>query len=295
MKCNNISEIFSNLNKPLLLDGAVGSLLQQLGYKSDKYLWTSYLNFKLPNKVKEIHQEYIQSGADIITANTFRTNPVSLKKSNPEFSQEKAIEISLNIAKDTRQDHDILIAGSNPPAEDSYQLKRTITEKDLKENHELHIDLLYKYGADLILNETQSHFDEIKIICQHCSKNNIPFIISILVTEDLKILSGENLIEVINFVEHYNPLLISLNCISPKVFRNFINSKFIINNWGFYLNCGSGDYNDSDITCGVSPKEYLEIVKSSLSLQPKLIGACCGSTPAHIKILREYIDGKIST
>lgn len=295
MKSKDINTLFSNLKKPLLLDGAVGSLLQQRGYKPDKNLWTSYLNFKYPNKVKEIHQEYIKSGADVITTNTFRTNPASLKIFNRDFDLEKAIEISLNIAKDARQGNDILIAGSNPPAEDSYQIIRTLTEEEIIENHELHIDLLYKFGADFILNETQSHFDEIKIICKHCSQNKIPFVISIFVTDDLKILSGENLIEVIKFIEIYNPLLICLNCVFPQVFRKIINSKILMNKWGFYLNCGSGDYNDSEITCGVSPKEYLEIVKSSLSLNPKLIGACCGSTPAHIKILREYIDGKISS
>ena len=63
-------------------------------------------------------------------------------------------------------------------------------------------------------------------------------------------------------------------------------------NWGLYLNCGSGNYYDKEITCGIDEISYADIVKSSLNLKPKLIGACCGSNPNHIKSLKKLINGK---
>lgn len=294
MNKDNILSLFSNSRKPLLLDGAIGSLLQQKGYKSDKHLWTSYVNFKYPNVIKKIHEEYIKAGCDLITTNTFRTNPIAFKKTSFEIDQELIIEQSVNLAKQAIGNANVIIAGSNPPAEDSYQNYRSISKNELIQNHHQHIDLLYKYGCDFILNETQSHFDEIEIICKYCYVNNIPYVISLLITDDMKIFSGENLTEVLSMINLYNPLLISFNCIFPNTFYKLLNTNCLINNWGFYLNCGNGNYSDKNISCGISPKEYLEIVRNSIVFKPKLIGTCCGSNPHHTKIIRDFLDENFS-
>lgn len=289
---NKLKEKLVNSSRPLILDGAIGSLLQQKGFKSDKYLWTSYINFEYPNVIKEIHKEYINAGCNIITTNTFRTNPYSLKSAKLNFNPEKAVELSLQIAKDAVDGTNVLIAGSNAPAEDCYQIKRTVSDHTLIENHQTHIDLLIKFGADFIINETQSHLDEIEIICKYCYENKIPYVISLLLTNELKIFSGENLSEVLEKIQQYSPGIISFNCIYQNTFQKLLNSELLNFNWGFYLNCGKGKYSDENISCGVSPLNYLEFVKNSLPFDPKLIGSCCGSNPEHIKLIREYFDGK---
>jgi homocysteine S-methyltransferase len=57
--------------KPLLLDGAMGSYLQQKGLTTDDLLWTTYINQTNPDLIIQTHMEYIEAGADIITTNTF--------------------------------------------------------------------------------------------------------------------------------------------------------------------------------------------------------------------------------
>jgi homocysteine S-methyltransferase len=290
MTNSKLKERLENSSRPLILDGAIGSLLQQRGYKTDKHLWTSYLNFKHPKVIENIHREYINAGCDIITTNTFRTKPYSLQSISLDIDQEKVIELSLSIAKNATKETNVLIAGSNAPVEDCYQIERTISKNILYENHQIHIDLLLKYGADFILNETQSHFDEIEIVCKYCHQNNIPYLISLLLTADLKILSGENVVEVLEMISQYSPELVSFNCIYKDTFEKLLNSNLINFNWGFYINCGSGNYFDENISCGITPSEYLEIVKTSLPFNPKLIGSCCGSNPDHIKKIREYFN-----
>ena len=54
-------------------------------------------------------------------------------------------------------------------------------------------------------------------------------------------------------------------------------------NWGYYLNCGSGDYTDEKIFCGFSPTDYKNFIKTKIKKTPSFIGACCGSSPDHIK------------
>ncbi len=140
----------------------------------------------------------MSAGADIITTNTFRTNPAAFEGAGYPFDS-KYVKEAVKIAKSAAENTKVIIAGSNPPAEDCYQKERNITYNQLEKNHFKHIELLMVNGVDFILNETQSHFDEIKIICTYCSRNNIPYIVSFYFDENLTIFSGEQ----INYVVEY--------------------------------------------------------------------------------------------
>jgi homocysteine S-methyltransferase len=187
------------------------------------------------------------------------------------------------LAKSSIDNLPIIIAGSNAPAEDCYQRTRKATNRELELNHCNHIEALYDNGCHFILNETQSHFDEIKIICEFCSKNQIPFVVSLYFDESLKILSGENLVDIIKYIQNFNPLAISFNCISNSLLNNFLNLNLNLNlNWGFYLNI----FSEKNFTT------YSDIIKDKLKFSPGFIGACCGSVPDDIKSIKELLDGR---
>jgi homocysteine S-methyltransferase len=277
------------ISRPLILDGAMGSLLQESGVPADSKMWMTLANMNFPEKVLQIHKDYIAAGADIITTNTFRTNPAALSS----FSAEKQLELikrAVRIADEAIAGLPVFIAGSNAPAEDCYQRDRKLTKKELKINHHKHISLLADNGVHLILNETQSHYDEISIICEYCSSNSIPFILSIYLEENLRLLSGEPLDQIIPKITEHGPLAIGINCISPAQFK--VLDKRFAYYWGYYLNCGSGNPEDAIIKCGFSPEDYSAVVKESLIFSPSYIGSCCGSNPKHIKKIKEVLDGK---
>jgi homocysteine S-methyltransferase len=285
----NPFSLSKRIKRPLILDGAMGSLLQESGVPSKKKVWMTLANIDYPSEVLRIHKAYIEAGADIITTNTFRTNPAALSDLSDK-TQLELLSSAVRLAKEARENLPVFIAGSNAPAEDCYQKQRDLPYNKLEYNHHKHISLLIDNGVNFILNETQSHFDEIKIICNYCSNNSIPYILSIYLDENLTLLSGENLPEVIQFVAEHDPIAIGLNCISPAQF-NAIEKQFGYN-WGFYLNCGSGNPEDTVIQCGFSPEDYLELVKDSLKYSPSFIGSCCGSNPLHIRKIKDYFDGK---
>ncbi len=286
----DLTEIHKKLKRPLILDGAMGSLLQQRGVESDNFLWYSKANLDNPNILKNIHREYIEAGADIITTNTFRTNPVALKRSGYPIGQDEFVYQSVQIAVEAREDKEIIIAGSNAPAEDCYQEERTIPKHSLDYNHKKHIELLWESGVDIILNETHSHWDEIKIICEFCAYNSLPFIVSLYFTDDLKILSGEPLNEVVQFIKDYKPLAVGFNCIKPDIFKKYFIETKPPANWGFYFNCGVGNVSDEAISCGINPEQYIDIIKEYLPERPVFIGSCCGSSPLHTEKIKEYFD-----
>jgi len=275
--------------RPLILDGAMGSLLQQLGFETGGSLWMTEVNEKNPEKIVQIHKEYITAGAEIITTNTFRTNPVAFVETETRNISEY-VRNAVNLAKEAVGNSSILIAGCNPPAEDCYQSERLIDNKTLELNHYNHIELLIDSGVDFILNETFSHLDEIRIVCDYCESKNIPYVLSLYLNDRLCLLSGETLEYTLNLMREHNPLAIALNCISPEQFQKAFNKMDTNYNWGFYLNCGFDEHDVNDITCIVSPKAYGEIIKKYLEYSPSFIGACCGSSPEHIKTIKRIID-----
>jgi homocysteine S-methyltransferase len=281
----------SKLSKPLVLDGAIGSYLQQKGLLTDDVLWTTNINHNNPDLILQTHLEYIDAGADIISTNTFRTNPASLLKAGISTAAEYVKE-AVVLAKQAALGSKVFIAGSNPPAEDCYQSTRTVDSNELEMNHKNHIDLLIDNGVDFVLNETQSHYDEIQIICNHCDINGIPYVLSLYVDETMHLLSGEKLELVFSMLADSSVLAVGINCISPELFDQIVGSTKLPSNWGFYLNCGSGHPTDKIINCGIDPDEYLESVIKSLSYKPSFIGSCCGSNPLHTKKIREFLDGQ---
>lgn len=276
--------------RPLILDGAMGSLLQEKGVENHPILWTALANIYKQDIVKNIHNDYIDAGADIITTNTFRTNPHTINKSKIDISISEFVKKTVSLAIDSRAEKNIIIAGSNAPAEDCYQKERTISFNELEYNHKTHIDLLWENSVDIIWNETQSHSDEIEIICKHCSNNKIPFVINIFFDNESRILSGEYLHEIIDYISSFEPVAIGFNCIKPQTFFHYIEKYKLPLRWGFYFNCGIGDYSDEKISCGISPAAYIEYIKPLMTLNPLYVGSCCGSSPAHTKAIKEYIN-----
>ena len=293
MEKRNIIKYQSEIDRPLILDGAVGSLLQMSNAQNHSILWSSYLNITDPEQVINLHKEYISSGADIITTNTFRTNPAAFNKTDLKISNSEFVHRSVELTKIAIEENEnIFVAASNPPAEDSYQTERKLSLKQIENNHKTHIDMLWNSECDFILNETQSHFDEIVIICKHCSENNIPFIISLLITPELKILSGEDVAEVFNFIKDHSPIAIGINCVHPETFNLLISNLSFNSRWGYYLNCGSGNHRDEKILEGLSPAKYGELVKDYHLFNPFFVGSCCGSNPLHTKTIKDIIDAE---
>lgn len=287
----NIFNFSKRIKRPLILDGAMGSLLEKKGLTANNFAWSAKANIKYPEKVLQIHKDYIFAGADIITTNTFRTNPYSLQSAGIK-DYKKYVKKAVELAKEAKKNLPIFIAGSNAPAEDCYQVQRTISRKQLELNHSNHIEALVEYGCHFILNETQSHFDEIKIISKYCERNNIPYVISLFFDENLNLLSGEKVTYVTDYLSDSAVLAVGYNCISDKLLLKLINQNNLYKYWGFYLNC-FGKNAGSEKVCSISVADYLVTIQEVINFNPAFIGACCGSNPEFIKAIKSFLDGRI--
>ncbi|MCR4416527.1 MAG: homocysteine S-methyltransferase family protein [Ignavibacteria bacterium] len=284
---------FLNLNKPLVLDGPMGTLLIERGVNLGSKLWSALALINHPEEVKKIHSEYIQSGADIITTNTFRTNPYAVKLSGTNYSSQELVRKAVQFAKESinAANKKILIAGSNAPADDCYLTKRIMSKDEQIENHYLHIQYLIEAGVDFILNETFGDKEEIEIVCSICKEFHFPFAVSVLINSELKTFFGQNLFETIEMIFNYEPNFISLNCTRPEFILQALEILNDFKPFGVYPNLGSIEsFQSGKLVRDFTDSQLNDFVKKLIDNGVRVIGVCCGGNPNDIKLIRKIVD-----
>jgi len=159
-------EIKEQLNKrPLLLDGAMGTMLQSYGLKSGEC--SEEWNVFHSQVVQKIHQEYIKAGADVILTNTFGANRIKLSSFDRENNILKINEIAVNIAKrainkEINSKKRIFIAGSVGPTGKILEPYGDLKVSEAYKNYKEQAVILEKAGIDLIILETFYDLEEIR-------------------------------------------------------------------------------------------------------------------------------------
>lgn len=276
---------------PLVLDGATGTELERRGIKLGLPLWSAAALTECPDLLAAIHREYASAGAEIIVANTFRTNVRTLRHAGcladgPELNR-SAIEL---VRRSLGADQDsILVAASVAPVEDCYSPERVPDEDVLHEEHRQMMGWLEAAQPDLVWIETMNTIREARAAAEAAVAASLPFAVSFVVAETGDLLSGEPLEEAVAAVEPLAPLTLGLNCIPPRGLTALlprlrqasnrplaayahINNLTPIRGWSFAQS--------------LSPTEYADFARQWLDLGANIIGGCCGTTPEHIKAIR---------
>ena len=272
-----------------ILDGAIGSELIRRGLTLPEYIWSADANMNYPELVLQIHEEYIDAGADYITTNTFRTTPraylktgINSKKASQmaKNSLVRAVELAKNSALPTTK-----IIGSMAPLEDCYR-------PDLFPGRDVAISefsLLGKWmaeaGVDILLLETMNSIAEMEAGLIALQNYNHQIWVSFVLKNDKSLLSGDSLIDALNMVKNYRVDTILLNC-NPLT-RTLDATQNLLdcwpNKWGVYPNLGVGGPSpDGHILHYEEMDCFLSTMEKIMELGPFVLGACCGSSPKHI-------------
>ena len=274
----------------------MGSEFIKRGLKLPKHIWSSWVNLEAHEKVYNLHKDYINAGADYITANTFRTTPRSYKKIGISENESRilaktSLKTAISIAKKAKSNN-VKVLGSIAPLEDCY-MPEFFPGKDIANKEFLEIgDWLYESGIDIFLLETMNSIDETRICLDAIQKHNIPKWVSFVLLDNNHILSGEPLEDAIEAIKDYNVEYLLINCNSVK--RTLETLEIISSRWnrkwGFYPNLGIGNPSpDGDINKISEDKELIDLIDDAISLEVSIIGGCCGSSPRHIRLIKEYL------
>lgn len=278
----------------LILDGAMGTELERRGFKTQLPLWSAQALLDAPELVLQIHKDYIEAGADIITTNTFRTNPYTIEKAGktgvePAKLTKLACDLAKRAVQKSRSAPPQAVAGSVAPIEDCFSPQLYPGEKLAETDHYAHIKNLKAGGVDFILAETMLSMKEAIIVLEQAKKLKIPIMVSFALNKDGDILNGDNLIEALNQVSKYQPLAFLINCTTLDIIKKVIDSILVVAKIpiGIYPNFGSPV--KSEFSKYLTPRKFTEAMIQFSKKGVKILGGCCGTQPKHIAALAKII------
>ena len=261
-------------------------------------LWSAGALRDHPDVVRAIHTDYVEAGADILVANTFRSNVRALGNAGlldqGEALNRRAVELAGEAAKGGSPDRKdpIWIAASVAPVEDCYSPELVPDEKTLADEHSRMASWLAAAGVDLIWIETMNTVCEAKAAAKAASDTGLPMVVSFVVKENGDLLSGEPLEEAVEAVEPFDPLALGLNCIPPGgLTRNLPRLRAATDRPLIaYAHLGNPEpITGWSFSQDISPEAYAREAARWIELGTRIIGGCCGTTPAHIAALRSLI------
>ena len=290
----------SLLSQPqqLILDGATGTELNRRGVDTGLPLWSAnaLLNDKDSQILKQIHIDYLNAGADIITTNTFRTHRRALISSgNADRAFEltrRAVDIARDAIADVKSDSPKFVAGSISTLEDCYRPDLVPPDDELRTEHSERVHHLIECGVDLILIETINTIREAVIIAKLASITGTPVIVSFVCDKDGKLLSGESITDAARELLPLGVTAIGINCgPTPNLIKPLIELQNVCGRDFPLIAYGNIGYADDEVgwvnTDSEDPEVYCQ---HALQWPAKIIGGCCGTTPAHIAGLRHVLS-----
>lgn len=324
---NKIEKILEE--RILILDGAMGSLIQQYKLKEEDFRGERFkdsiillkgnndlLSLTCPHIIEEIHRNYLEAGADIIETNTFNANAVSMLDYNmSSLSKEMNVE-SARIARKVADEFTKLtpdkprfVAGSIGPTNKTASMSpnvedpiyRAVTFDDLKSSYREQIEGLLDGGVDLLLIETI--FDTLNakaalFAAEEVRKErnvHVPIMISVTLTDRAgRTLSGQTLGAFLASVSHIDLLSIGLNCsFGASDMKPFLEElgRLAPSYISAYPNAGlPNQFGEYDETPDIMADQIKEYIDERLV---NILGGCCGTTPQHIAKYVDLVKGAV--
>ena len=279
-------------NNVLVFDGAMGTMLQKKGLKLGEN--PDILSITQKDVIKEIHKEYIESGADCITTNTFGANELKLKETG--YTVEEVIDAAVKNAKDAVKEtnKDVLVALDIGPIGHLLEPMGTLSFDAAYEIFKRQVIQGEKSGADLVIIETMTDLYEIKAALLAVKENTkLPVFCTMSFEENGRTFTGCTPESMVLTLQGLGADAVGVNCsLGPKELLEIVKKILNVSNIPVMTqpNAGLPEIVDGVTTYNIHPKGFasciLEYVKSGV----RIIGGCCGTNPDFIKELRNIAD-----
>lgn len=279
---NNFTQLLGK--KMLFADGAMGTMLQSAGLPEGHLpdLWV----LEEPEKLKAVHKSYIDAGCNIITTNTFGTNPIKLSGTGISAAEiaKKAVELVKEEIKLSSRD-DCFAALDIGPTGKLLAPLGDLSFEDAVSSFSETIKAGAKAGADLVLIETMSDTYELKAAIIAAKEScNLPIVCTMVFGEDGKLLTGANIETAVSIAQSLGAAAIGMNCgLGPKSMLSLVKKMSDVSSVPLIIspNAGLPKSDNGRTYYDVSPDDFAcEMTK--IAPYASILGGCCGTTPSHI-------------
>jgi S-methylmethionine-dependent homocysteine/selenocysteine methylase len=276
-------------SEPLLLDGATGTELERRGVRTALPLWSAPALIERADVVLQVHAEYAAAGAEVLTANTFRTQRRTLARGGlGERAQEltaRAVELARLGAREARAE--VFVAGSAPPLEDCYRPDLVPDAGALAREHAEHARHLAAAGAEAILVESMNSMREAVAATAAARAEGLPALVSFICWDGARLLSGEPLELAAAAARDAGAAAVLVNCLPPSNVPPCLGALASAGlPFGVYANLGApNDSTGFTRSEDCTPERFAEHAAGWLDAGAHLVGGCCGTAPAHIRAI----------
>jgi len=274
----------------VVADGAMGTMLYSKGIFINRCF--DELNLSAPALVTEIHDSYVQAGAEIIESNTFGANAYRLA---PYGLVEKLLEINragVRLARESAGEN-AWVAGSVGPLGVRIEPLGPTSFQEAREVFKQQVAALADSGVDLIMLETFGDLNEIReaILATH-EACDLPVVAQMTVDDDGNALFGASPEVFARRLEEWGADVIGMNCsVGPKVAVEVLERMIKVTDRPLAVqpNAGKPMIVDGRSVYLCSPEYLAQYARRYIQAGAKIIGGCCGTTPEHIKLLKNEV------
>jgi methionine synthase / methylenetetrahydrofolate reductase (NADH) len=276
----------------LIADGAMGSMLYEAVGTQRCF---DELNATEPEAVFRVHQAYIEAGAHIIETNTFGANRFKLAPLGLGDEVQRLNSRGVKIAREARESaaREVLIAGSIGPLGLGVQARHPEPEQ-IRDVFLEQAQALEERGVDLYILETFTYIEEILIAIDAIrSFSGLPIIASLTYAEDCKAYGDLRAADAAAQLKNKNVQVIGANCtLGPQALLPVLQELAAVDdlrvsgmpNAGFPKREG-----DRIVYPKSSPEYFALFAREAAAAGVRILGGCCGTTPAHIHAMAEAV------
>lgn len=280
-------------NGPVLLDGATGTNLQKAGMP----VGVCPEQWILENSevLIDLQKRYVEAGTDILFAPTFTASRIKLKEYGLEDHLEEMNRKLVALSKKAAKGTNALVAGDlTMTGEQLYPLGDLMFE-DLVDVYKEQAKIIADAGADLFVVETMMSLQECRAavlaIREVC---DLPVMVSLTYNEDGRTLYGTDPVTAVVVMQSLGADAVGMNCSTgPEAMLEPIAkmAEYATIPLLAKPNAGMPELIDGQTVFNVEPEEFAEVGKKLVEEGAAIIGGCCGTTPEHIRALKEAVKG----
>ncbi len=278
-------------NEVLLGDGAVGTLLQERGVSGD--ISYEQLNMTRPEIVSSISGEYVSVGAELIETNSFCANHLKQKRFGLEKEVRNMAQRSAELARKVAGE-DCFVAGSIGPLARRKSELDEFSEDELRQFFREPMEALVEGGVDVLILETFTRLGELELAVEAAKGFDVPIIAQMAFGEEGTTEVGVRAERAAQRLALHGVHVIGANCRSgPQVVLSVLERQATVVDQPLsaFANAGYAEQRDGRYVYGASPEYFAETSRDLVKAGARIIGGCCGTTPAHIRAIGEAIQG----
>jgi len=283
----------------LLADGATGSNLFEMGLVSGDApeLW----NVDHPDRIKLLHQRFVDAGADIILTNTFGGTRYRLKLHKAEDRVRELNRAAAQLARSVADaaGRDVIVAGSMGPTGEILEPLGPLSAADARAAFAEQAAALAEGGADVLWIETLSSREEVEAAIEGAKSTGLPVVSTLSFDTNGRTMMSLTPAELAAIAREHHLAACGSNCgVGPSELVASILNLSTAADPDMVLvakaNCGIPQYVNGAIRYDGTPELMARYVDLAIDSGARIVGGCCGTSPEHLAAMRKALDAHVA-